>query len=280
MKKISIHQERERVIFASGPDVAGEYVIGDRFKPYLHPLRTPAGHVVTVAMPGDHRHHKGLMYGLRCADLNFWEEDPGSGQCGVQEVLDTEISAVGVCQQILWREEGGSLETYREEREISCAIREDGTAFDWTWISRRKALRDHRLIKSEWSLEVPDGRAINYHGLGIRLPWLWAFGGDEARAFSGVDAGDRPSTPMSACGANGPKVTWWGGIDGHWSPPLAAVTLKQKQRDTWFLIKGDFPYLAVGPSNLEELEVAAGDTFEEHFTITVEDRQKTSRRSE
>jgi len=54
--------------FIDGENLAGISVLDDPFKPYLHPPRTPDGHVVTVARPADHRHHKGLMYGLRCED--------------------------------------------------------------------------------------------------------------------------------------------------------------------------------------------------------------------
>lgn len=273
MMRLELTKERAR--FHAGDCVAGEMVLDDPFKPYLHPVRSPAGHEVTVAMPGDHRHHKGLMYALRCPDVNFWEENPGSGSCGVQEIQGNETSQHGeeviLQQSILWREEGGGLETYREKRTIGCRLRGDEKAFVWRWESQRKALRDHILQKSEWSLEVPDGRKINYHGLGIRLPWMWAFGGD---TFNGVEIAGKPIDPLAACGTSGPEVTWWGRIDGHWDSPMAAVTLRQpaSQGFTWFVLKGDFAYLAVGPSNAEERVVKAGESINESYEIIVEDR--------
>lgn len=269
---MNIDLTKQAAVFSADGRPAGHYVLDDPFKPYLHPLRSPAGHVVTVAMPGDHRHHKGLMYALRCADLNFWEENPGSGHCGVQDIISTDPAGdSGLRQEILWREEGGGLETYREERHLSCTLSADGTCFEWTWRSRREALRDHRLIKSQWSLELPDGRKINYHGLGIRLPWMWAFGGDDC-PFNGIETGGRTATAMETCGTAGPEVTWWGLIDGHWAPPKAAVTLRQDHGYGWFVLKGDFAYLTAGPSNLAEREVARGEIFEETFLVSVADR--------
>ena len=46
-------------------ELPGLYVLDDPFKPYIHPLKTPAGHTVSLAMPHDHPHHKGSMYALR-----------------------------------------------------------------------------------------------------------------------------------------------------------------------------------------------------------------------
>lgn len=268
---LQIDRDRRVAVFRFSKRVAGVLVLDDPFKPYLHPVRTPAGHEVSVAMPGDHRHHKGLMYALTCADLNFWEEEPGSGRCGVQEITGMEETGEGLALDLLWREEGGGLPTYRERRTITCRFDGGAHAFVWSWRTRREALRDHRLVKSPWSLEVQDGRKINYHGLGIRLPWMWAF---QFSKFNGVELAGKESEPMEACGSNGPEATWWGRIDGHWAPPVAAVTFRQPvtQAFCWFAIKGDFAYLSVGPSNAEELDVAAGTAAEESYEVIVADR--------
>ncbi len=130
---------------------------------------------------------------------------------------------------------------------------------------------DHRLIKSPWSLEVRDGRKINYHGLGIRLPWMWRFPVDE---FCGVEVDGTGCEAMEACGQTAESVGLWGRIDGQWEATTAAVTMSQRpeQAFTWFVLKGDFPYLALGPSNAEERDVAKGEIFEEFYTVRVEDR--------
>ncbi|MCC5835196.1 MAG: PmoA family protein [Opitutales bacterium] len=249
---------------------AGVYVLGDSYKPYLHPLQTPAGHCMTMAMPGDHRHHKGLMYALRCADLNFWEESPEADDCGIQ--VSEEISAEGntLRQQLLWQRQDGELKTYRELRTIACRRSSDGRSYVWTWKSRREALRDHRLVASDWAMKKADGTRVNYHGLGIRPPWMWRFSGE---LFNGIERDGRPATADEVSGNGAQTVRWWGTIDGYRDPPRCAITMTQKMGYAWFALKEDFPYLSTGPSILDDISVRKGFVFDETYQIRVEDLQ-------
>jgi len=261
------------VVFSENGLEAGRYVLDDPFKPHIHPLRTPKGHLVSDSMPADHRHHKGLMFALRCQDLNFWEEEPDGDECGVQ--ISRSLRAVegvnggGIRQELRWQAKHGGRATYDEVREIFCRYDAEKSGFEWTWNSFRTSLRPHRLVKSPWSAPLEDGTRINYHGLGLRLPWMWAFSGDH---FCGVEVDGKATDPRQACGSSGPGVTWWGRIDGHWSPPVAAVTFRQEHGYTWFVLKEDFAYLSVGPSNREELDVFEGQEFRETYQVLVQDR--------
>lgn len=270
---MTVEQNSKAVTFATAGMPAGRYVLDDAFKPYLHPLQTPDGHVVTDCMPMDHRHHKGLMYALRCADLNFWEELPETEQAGIQRSLSVEPLRTdrgnGIRQQLRWEHSSGERPTYDETREIVCRHEPGQRAFVWTWSSRRTALRTHRLIKSEWSFEVPDGRKINYHGLGIRLPRSWAFPGD---GWNGVECNGTPKPWREACGTTDRQVGLWGKTDGHWIPPVAAVSICQDHGFGSFILMEGFSYLSVGPSNLEELDIQEGQTFSECYQIIVQDR--------
>jgi len=267
---MKIQIDSEACVFTHRGGEAGRYVLDDPFKPHIHPLRTPEGHCVTDCMPADHRHHKGLMYALRCHDLNFWEEGSDSGTQKQQSISALEDArGTGVVQELLWQACNGGLETYLETREIVCRYDEEKRGFHWTWHSRRTALREHRLIKSPWSFHLDDGRTINYHGLGIRLPWVWAFSGD---TFSGVEIGGQACDWKQACGTSGPEVAWWGLIDGQWNPPTAAVTIRQEQQGAWFVLKTDFAYLSVGPSNAEEVQIPEGRIFDETYHVLVQDR--------
>ncbi|MFP4282366.1 MAG: DUF6807 family protein [Opitutales bacterium] len=249
--------------------IAGEYRVDDAFKPHFTRLLTPAGHNTVLVSPADHPHHKGLMFALRCADLNFWEEHGDPATIGRQEVLDTTRVDNGIRQTLLWRALEGGRETYREERHITGQLRDDGRAFLWKWHTRREALRDHALIMSEWALKHPDGRLINYHGLGLRPPWMWRFPGAWAGA---VEVDGRATEPLEACGATATSVGFWGLIDGAPRGTRAAVTIRQGHDFPWFVLKDDFPYLAVGPTIGAPKEVRAGDGFEECYEIEVEDR--------
>ena len=62
--------------------VAGRwtYAWADRKRPHLHPVTTPAGHVLTRDAPDDHPWHHGLWFAVKFVDGdNFWEEVPPYG---------------------------------------------------------------------------------------------------------------------------------------------------------------------------------------------------------
>lgn len=265
--KIELNQAS--ATFLEGSQVAGICVLNDPFKPYLHPLKTPNGHTVSQAITVDHRHHKGLMYALRCADMNFWEEDPGEASCGIEKILKIEIQGDALILDLLWEQEKGGKETYLEQRTISCRYLPERKAFLWTWKTHREALRDHRLIKSQWSIKLPDGRTVNYHGLGLRVPREWSWGEDK---ICGFEKDGKYISAEAACGTTGPEMTLWGKMDGFWSPPAASVTMRQNHGFGWFTLKGGFSYISAGPSNLEEQDIKTGQTFDETYEVEVADR--------
>lgn len=51
----------------------------NQFKPYVRELYTLRGQNVLRDAPADHRHHHGLMYGIRVNGVNFWEETDAPG---------------------------------------------------------------------------------------------------------------------------------------------------------------------------------------------------------
>jgi hypothetical protein len=73
-------------------------------------------------------------------------------------------------------------------------------------------------------------------------------------------------------GSSDLEITMWGLMNGQWSPAKCAVTIRQSGRWTWFVLRQPFTYLAVGPSNAQELNVRRGDVFDETYTIPVADR--------
>ena len=51
------------------------YVWDDRKRPFIHPVTTPAGHVLSREAPDDHPWHHGLWFTIKFVDGdNFWEE--------------------------------------------------------------------------------------------------------------------------------------------------------------------------------------------------------------
>lgn len=264
-----------------GEVVAGRYNQTDAFKPHLHPLRSPRGHVISLVSPHDHKHHKGLMYALRVPDLNFWEETstlPGEVVGRQRHIAFADVCAsgdeVGFTETLSWEPAQGGSAVFTETRRISC--RREGEAFVWTWQATLLVQRATRLVQSQWSFKKADGQRINYHGLGLRF--RRDFGGGTRNNALQLDSGpvrwNRNASPFdvtTAMGATPRTVTFIGSIDGSWPVAQVAVSLAQQQENGLFIMEVPFAFLALGPSNLGEVPLQAGDTLHEHYTVTVAD---------
>jgi len=271
--------EPDRLSFhADDGRLAGRYAYADPFKPSLHPLTTPGGLTVSAFMPHDHKHHRALMYALRTPDINFWEERstlPGE-VVGRQEhrgfeAIDREGETAGLAQSLLWSAEDGSLPTFTETRHVSCSLSPAGDAFVWEWSSELTVLRDSELIMSQWSAPRRDGRLVNYHGLGLRLPR--EFGGSMADVTIRVDG--LPVDVAEAMGAVPQTVEYTAAVDGYWPVRRAGIRLGQSQPNALFILKDPFAYLSLGPSNLAPRPIHRGERIVERYRIEVFDGERT-----
>lgn len=272
----------EHVDFMSAEGMlAGRYRYRDRFKPHFHPLASPKGHVVSLASPHDHQHHKGLMYALRTPEFNFWEERstlPGEQVGRQRHVAFADVrragEETGFTEILVWEPADGGAAVFEETRRISC--RRGPGAFIWTWETSLRVQRATKLVQSQWSHPQPDGRKVNYHGLGLRL--RREFGGGTRNNALQLDDGplqwNRGGKPVDftrAMGVAPTRVTFVGTLDGIWPLERVAVAMAQEQRNGLFIMESPFAFMALGPSNLAERPLAAGETIVERYTITIAD---------
>lgn len=259
-------------VFSDNGVALGTYVLDDPYKPYLHPLRTPAGHVASLAKPYDHRHHKGLMYALATEDINFWEEggDEDHPRIGRQRQVEIEFdfssARPALRQDLSWIDDNGSP-VFAEQRTIDCRLVEAHTV-RWTWTTRLEASGAQRLRISPWSMPDRSGRMINYHGLGLRFPR--SFSGTPVRTQVRTDAG--ATSVAEVHGTAIPAVEVRGPVDGMW--PVPEVSVSMRQVDTchdFFLLADSFVYLSVGPSTAGPVDLAAGDVLSACYEIDVSD---------
>lgn len=257
--------------FTLGATEVGRYVLDDGYKPYLHPLRTAGGRVVSLAMPSDHRHHKGLMYALTATDVNWWEEVGVEGYVespGRQRVMVTEQTGEAeIEQQLLWTDVDGKRETFHERRRICCSWQDPGFV-RWEWTTELSALRDVELRHSIWH-EQHRGQMVNYHGLGIRFAREFGFdpGAGSWRARGAVGPGEIVGRTM-------PSVVVTDLVDGEIPAPVVSVRMTQVGTDDgWFAAqRPGFGYLSVGPSVLpQQVRLTADDCIRGSYLVDVAD---------
>lgn len=113
----------ERTDTAVTVDDRFTYEWGARKRPYVHPLRTPAGHVLSRDAPEDHPWHHGLWFTIKFVnEENFWEEYDAYGV--LRHDAEPEVTEVDGAVRI-----AGSLTWTRPDRETT-ALTEQRT---WTY---------------------------------------------------------------------------------------------------------------------------------------------------
>lgn len=271
--KLAVEKD-EVQIRADDGRLAGRYVFEDPYKPYLHPLMTPSGVVVSTFMPHDHKHHRALMYALRTPELNFWEERSTEGGEGVGRQQHVELTdvveageTVGFTQALEWRPLEGGAPVLSERRRITCTLQ--GGTFSWLWSTTLEAKEDAVLRMSQWSSPRKDGALINYHGLGIRLPR--EFSGEIAKVRIKLDG--EPIEVAAAHGQVPQSIEFVGAADGYWPVRFGGVRISQSQSNTLFIIKEPFAYMALGPSNDAPRQLRRGEVLTEDYAVDVFDAE-------
>lgn len=244
-------------------------------KPYLHPIRTLSGAVVTDYRPNDHRWHKGLqLTASHLSGQNLWgghtyvhgegyrrlPERVGSmAHQGFDEVRTSVDSAV-ITERLTWHPHSGDLWA-DEERRIE--VRDvDPASGSWSliWTSSVTNRRDEPL---RFGSPTTHGRpAAGYTGLFWRGP----------RSFTGgeiVASGGRGGEAMM--GEPGP---WLAFVGRHDEVDRAATLLfvdPPGARTRWFVRSNPFP--AVNPSFAfhDEVVLDAGDTLDLAHRIVIAD---------
>ena len=213
-------------------------------RPYLHPVRTLAGTVVTELMPTSHRHHLGVSVAVADVDgQNFWGSRtfvPGHGPA--------------------WLPNHGAQEHIRWSQRTPSQVRH---SLRWMSIDREQLLTERRTLSAR--LVDPDGWALtcefaltNSTGRTVRIQspagvgragagfggffWHAPSGPRECRvaAVSGdsTEAVHGSRSPWLAVSAPVDERNWW---------TLVFIAASPETRDDrWFLRTRD--YIGVGSS--------------------------------
>ncbi len=162
-KTITVHRQPEQA-------AAWELDYGSKPKPFIHPLRTPAGHLLSLAEPYDHMWHRGLWFTFKFVNGdNFWEENVDHGvqrAAGVPEIRHDGSDRVAVRMKLHWIGQGAREPVLVEERSIAFRADDDVDIFDWTsaLVAQRDVVLD-RTPYTSWG---------GYGGLSFRGARGWA----------------------------------------------------------------------------------------------------------
>ncbi|WP_402462477.1 DUF6807 domain-containing protein [Isoptericola aurantiacus] len=262
-------------------------------RPYLHPLRTRAGSVVSEYRPWDHVWHKGIAWSLpHVGPWNFWGGPNYVHAEGGYVDLDNDgsmehdqFTALGPCgfvEDLVWRTPPGAGGTagdvvVREERTVQVVVPDDDpTAWVLTFRSVMTNVSDGPL---DIGSPTTNGREnAGYGGLFWRGP----------RSFTGGDVllpgPDGEGQLADAEDARGLRADWLGFVgrhDGAAPGPQGgsrASTVLMVDPGTnpggtpqWFVRSDPFACVCPAPFFSAEVPFAAGQTLTFDYAVVVAD---------
>ncbi|MEW1925179.1 PmoA family protein [Streptomyces sp. NPDC088360] len=284
------HTHGERITVRSGDVELLSYVYApdpDAFearKPYIHPLRTLAGHQVSGYRPSDHRWHKGLqMTASHLSGQNFWGGNcyvHGEGYLRLPErigsmrhdgfpAVDVEEDRLHLTEELTWIENGGR-EWAREERGITVhSVDEEAGSWALDWSIRLTNIRDEPL---RFGSPTTAGRDMaGYTGLQWRGP----------RDFTGGDAFG-PDDEKDAAGLMGTQGPWLAftaehdDIDAHSTLVFAHAPENLDEASAiheshWFVRSEPIPTVAFSWAFFDEFTLVPGASFTYRYRVVVAD---------
>ncbi|MFI8872964.1 PmoA family protein [Streptomyces sp. NPDC055243] len=284
------HTHGERITVRSGDVELLSYVYApdpDAFearKPYIHPLRTLAGHQVSGYRPSDHRWHKGLqMTASHLSGQNFWGGNcyvHGEGYLRLPErigsmrhdgfpAVDAEEDRLHLTEELTWIENGGQ-EWAREERGITVhSVDEEAGSWALDWSIRLTNIRDEPL---RFGSPTTAGRDMaGYTGLQWRGP----------RDFTGGDAFG-PDDEKDAAGLMGTQGPWLAftaehdDIDAHSTLVFAHAPENLDEASAiheshWFVRSEPIPTVAFSWAFFDEFTLVPGASFTYRYRVVVAD---------
>lgn len=244
-------------------------------KPYLHPIRTVGGRLVSLFRPHDHVWHKGIAWSLpHVGEHNFWGGP-------------TYVHGKFYVQQ----ENNGSA-THREMTTLTAAGNrvEIGHTLDWTSqagapvIEERRALAATVLDETTWAL-IFETEMTNVSGgtLDFGSPTTK---GRENAGYGGLFwRGPRSFTGgiiQSPAGAGGDELRGtraeWFGFRGrhdetgdHSTVVMVDDAANPQHPPQWFARSEDFACLCPAPFFSEEVPLPDGETLRFRYAVVIAD---------
>jgi hypothetical protein len=246
-------------------------------KPYLHPIRTRSGHVVSLFRPHDHVWHKGIAWSLPVVgDENFWggptfvrdqgyvqlPNDGAQAHVTVVSADVTEDGAVRFVHDLEWITESGTR-LFTERRAITASVLDD----DGWALTVETAMTNVSASDIAIGSPTTKGREnAGYGGLFWRGP----------RSFTG---GTLVTTDGTGTGSDvrGQRHEWMGfagqldEVDASALIVMVDDAANPHHPPQWFARSEEFACLNPAPFFSDELIVAAGETVIFRYGVGIAD---------
>ena len=244
-------------------------------KPYLHPLRTRRGDLVSLFRPHDHVWHKGIAWSLPVVnDENFWGgptyvhgkfyvQLPNNGVQQHEGTIDVEAGdRARISHELRWITEAGGV-LFAEQRELTAEV-----VSDEAWVLTFDT-RLTNVSSAPIAIGSPTTRGrenAGYGGLFWRGPRSFTNGTLVAPGASG--AGDD---------VRGSRHEWMGFVGRHDDIDASSLVLMLDDASNphhppqWFARSEEFAALNPAPFFSEEVVVAPGDTVRFRYGVGIAD---------
>jgi len=243
-------------------------------RPYLHPVRTLAGTVVTDVLPPDHEWHLGA--GLAIADVagtNLWGGRSyvhGKGYIWLPDHGRIEhVAWRRQCEDVLehdliWRDHDGA-DLLAEHRTLIAAPTPE--AGSWT-LTFSTALTNVRSTPIEIGSPATNGRGdgAGYGGFFWRLPPT-----DKLRVIArDPQTADRAKGEDFVNGSDLPELTATGVTQAE-GKPYTLTFAGLADADRWFVRVAEYPAVGVAFAYYRPIALAPGAVLARTFTVTISD---------
>jgi len=244
-------------------------------KPYLHPLATLTGDVVSLFRPHDHVWHKGIAWSLpHVGDNNFWGgptyvhgssyvqlENNGSARHTRLTHLDSDENSARIEHELEWITQSGDI-VVTEERSIRAQWLGDDS---WTLVFETTMTNVSGQAFSIGSPTTKGRENAGYGGLFWRGPR--SFTGGVIHSPSGSGGEEMRGTRAEWMGFTGQHD----GTERYSTIVMVDDSANASHPPQWFARNEQFACLCPAPFFSEELEVAAGETIRFRYAVVIAD---------
>jgi hypothetical protein len=239
-------------------------------RPYLHPVRTLAGEVVTVCRPADHPWHKGISWSLpNVGTENFWggptyRRGDGYVQLGNNgtmrhdgfDALRTLGDEVSLAERLTWVTAAGEA-LFTERRQITATVRPDGSAWVLGFATLMRNVSGRAIALGSPTTEGREN--AGYGGLFWRGP----------AAFAG-------GRVLTADGAGRDEIMGWRGPWLAFATPAATLIFRDAPANPgfpgqWFVRSTPYACVCPAPFFAAEVPVPAAGELTLSYQVVVAD---------